>query len=146
MFIDQVTDVTESLHLGTQISAGAIAVFIIQLLKKWEAVPWISNLTPRVNRLVAIVGAFCSAIGVHVAYSSVQHTLLISGLTLTGILGMGWVWVKQFALQEWIYQSAANRTKVDLPKGGVLEGQRIPPGGALEIPPPQVAAVPEKKP
>ena len=130
----------ESLHLGTQITASAIAVFIIQQMKKWSALPWINHWTPRINRLVAIVSSFLTAIGVHVAYSSVDHTMIISGLTLTGILGMLWVWLKQFALQEYVYQSSANRTKVDLPQGARIEQIAIPKGAVLETPPPQVGA------
>jgi hypothetical protein len=135
--------VPESLHFGTQITASAMAVFIIQMMKKWSALPWITQWTPKMNRTVAIASSFLTAIGVHVAYSSVEHTLLISGLSLTGILGMAWVWIKQFALQEYVYQSAANRTKVDLPGGAVIAGQAIPPGGAIEAAPPQ-ASVPAK--
>jgi hypothetical protein len=129
--------VPESLHFGTQITASAMAVFIIQRMKNWSALPWITHWTPMVNRAVAILSAFLTAIGVHIAYSSVEHTLLISGLTLTGILGMMWVWVKQFALQEYVYQSAANRTKVNLPAGADVGGQKVPPGGAIEVPQPQ---------
>lgn len=135
--------VPESLHFGTQITAGAVSVFIIQKLKGWSALPWITHLTPTVNRAVAIVSAFLTAVGIHIAYSSVDHTLVISGLTLTGILGMMWVWIKQFALQEYVYQSAANRTKVDLPAGAVVAGQLVPPGGAIEAAPPQ-AILPAK--
>ena len=131
----------EALHFGTQFGSGAVAVFIIQLLKKWSALPWISHWTPRVNRAVAIVSSFLTAIGVHVAYSSVEHTLLISGLSLTGILGMIWVWGKQFAFQEYIYQSSANRTKVDLPAGAQIEGAKIPAGGAIETAPVQAGVV-----
>lgn len=124
--------VPESLHLGTQITASAMAVAIIQRLKSWKAIPWISHVTPVVNRAVAIVASFLTAVGVHVAYSSVEHTVVISGLTLTGILGMAWVWIKQFALQEYVYQSSANRTKV------------VPAAGAaLEVAPPQVVTVKE---
>src|SRR5277367_3179385 len=97
----------ESLHFGTQITAGAVSVFIIQKLKGWSALPWISHWTPMVNRAVAIISAFLTAVGIHIAYSSVDHTLVISGLTLTLGLGMVWVWIKQFALQEYVYQSAA---------------------------------------
>jgi hypothetical protein len=134
--------VPESLHFGTQISAGAVAVFVIQKLKGWSALPWISHWTPVVNRIVAVISAFLTAVGVHFAYSAVDHTLMISGLTLTGILGMAWVWIKQFALQEYIYQSAANRTKIDLPAGANIAGvARVPAGGALEVAPVQPGAV-----
>ncbi len=138
--------IPEGLHFGTQITAGAVAVFIIQKLKNWSALPWINHWTPNVNRAVAILSSFLTAIGVHMAYSSVDHTLLISGLSLTGILGMMWVWIKQFALQEYVYQSAANRTKVDLPGGAHIEGvqKSLPPGAALETAPIQQA--PESKP
>jgi hypothetical protein len=129
--------VPESLHFGTQLTSGAVTVFIIQLMKRWSALPWITHWTPKVNRAVAIIGSFCTAVGVHFAYSAVEHTVVISGLTLTGILGMAWVWIKQFALQEYVYQSAANRTKVDLPAGANVGGQNIPAGGAIEVPQPQ---------
>jgi hypothetical protein len=121
----------ESLHFGTQITAGAVSVFIIQRMKSWSALPWISHWTPMVNRVVAVISAALTAVGVHFAYSAVDHTVIISGLTLTGVLGMLWVWVKQFALQEYVYQSAANRTKV------------VPAAGAaLEVAPPQLVAKP----
>jgi hypothetical protein len=132
----------ESLHFGTQITAGALSVFIIQKLKGWSALPWISHWTPMVNRAVAIGSSFLTAVGIHMAYSSVDHTLLISGLTLPGVLGMAWVWTKQFALQEYVYQSSANRTKVDLPQGARIEGAKIPAGGAVEVPPIQQGALP----
>ena len=78
---------------------------------------------------MAIVSSLLTAVGVHVAYSSVEHTILISGVSLTGVLGMIWVWGKQFAFQEYIYQSSANRTKI------------VPAAGAaVEVAPPQVAA------
>jgi hypothetical protein len=127
----------EGSEFGTQFGTGAFVVFLMQLMKKWSALPWISQWTPRVNRAVAVLASFLSTIGIHTAYSSVNHTLLISGLSLTGILGMIVVWAKQFAYQEFIYQSAANRTKVDLPGGAVIAGQKVPPGGAIEAAPPQ---------
>jgi heme/copper-type cytochrome/quinol oxidase subunit 3 len=133
--------VPDSFHFGTQFGTAAFAVFIIQQMKKWSALPWITHWTPTVNRFVAIVSSLLTAIGVHVAYSSVEHTLVISGLTLTGILGMIVVWAKQFAYQEYVYQSAANRTKVDLPAGAVVSGQLVPPGGALETAPIQPGVV-----
>jgi hypothetical protein len=131
----------ESLHFGTQITAGAVSVFIIQRMKSWSALPWITHWTPMVNRAVAIVSAFLTAVGIHIAYSSVDHTLVISGLTLTGVLGMLWVWIKQFALQEYVYQSAANRTKVDLPGGANIGGAKVPAGSALETAPVQAGVV-----
>jgi hypothetical protein len=134
--------IPESLHFGTQITAGAMSVFIIQKLKGWEALPWITHWTPMVNRLVAVVSSFLTAVGIHMAYSSVDHTLVISGLTLTGILGMMWVWIKQFALQEYVYQSSANRTKIDLPAGAQMEGAKIPAGSAVEAAPIQTGTLP----
>ena len=38
--------VPEGLHFGTQITAGAVAVFIIQKMKNWSALPWITHWTP----------------------------------------------------------------------------------------------------
>jgi hypothetical protein len=130
--------VPESLQFGTQFGTGAVVVVIIQMMKKWSALPWITHWTPRINRAVAIIGSLLGTLGIHTAYSSVNHTLLISGLSLSGILGMLVVWVKQFAYQEYIYQSSANRTKVDLPAGAKIEGVPIPAGGAMEVAPPQV--------
>jgi hypothetical protein len=138
--------IPESLNFGTQVTTGALAVFIIQKLKGWSALPWISHWTPVMNRMVAIASSFLSAIGIHMAYSSVNHTLLISGLTLSGIVGMVIVWVKQFALQEYVYQSSANRTKVDLPPGTKVDGAKIQGGGvALEVPPVQQGVLPVGK-
>lgn len=94
--------------LGGTITASAVSVFLINLLKNAKWFPWIDKESKAGARMFALLLAAASAAGIHAAYAG--GTLTITGLTLTGILAGGWLWLKSFALQEWIYQSSKVKT------------------------------------
>lgn len=100
--------------LGTTVTFSAISVFIVNFLKGRKWFPLLSNNTKWANRIVAILLSGLSAVGIHAAWSS-GGTLTITGLTLTGILAAGWLWIKSFALQEWIYQSTKQNSAASAP-------------------------------
>jgi|SRR5690348_1004335 len=94
--------------LGGTITASAVAVFLINLLKNAKWFPWLDKESKVVARIFALLLSAAGAVGIHATYTG--HTLSISGLTLTGILAGGFLWLKSFAFQEWIYQSSKVKT------------------------------------
>ena len=102
------------LHLGSTITESAMVVFIMQWLKNLEKIPFISHETPRINRLVAILLSGVGALGITWVFApsaNGAHTLTIQIPSLVGMVSAGWIWLKSFAIQEWIYQSSANRPR-----------------------------------
>jgi len=97
--------------LGGTITASAVSVFIINLFKNAKWFPWLSAQSKVAARLWALALSAAAAAGIDVTF--LHGTLTITGLTLTGILTAGWMWLKSFAVQEWIYQS----TKQAKPNG-----------------------------
>lgn len=94
--------------LGGTITASAVSVFLINALKNARWFPLLQKESVAAGRIFGILFAAASALGIHAAFTG--GTLTITGLTLTGVLGAGWLWLKSFALQEWIYQSSRVKT------------------------------------
>src|SRR5438445_27836 len=92
-----------------QITASAVSVFVLQLIKKSKAIPWISSETPKLNRAIALILAGITALGIHYTYDATAGTLVISGLTLGGVLHASWHYLQSIAVQEGFYQAAVNK-------------------------------------
>lgn len=82
---------------GSSLAAAAVISFLIGLMKKsnWKFFAWISEATPTVNRIVAVVLSGIATIGIHATFSN--GTLVVQGLTATIILTGLWHWGVQFA-------------------------------------------------
>ncbi len=93
----------------TTVTAAAVAVWLIQRLKASPHFRWLQEGKALANRVAAIAVATASALGVQMHYDGATHVLTIANLSLTGIAAAAWIWVKQFAAQEIIYQVAANK-------------------------------------
>ena len=109
---------------ASQFVVSAIIVYLLQLVKKWKAVPWIAADTVKVNRWIAVAASFLAAIGIHTTFNSEAGVLTITGLTLTSIVTFAWTWVRGFVMQELTYQMTANR----LP----MNGNGAPPAPATK--------------
>jgi len=90
-------------HLGSQFTASALIVMVINGLKKNPKFSWMSMHTPAINRTVAIVAAFVAALGIHMTFDKSGGVLTITGLTMVGMLQMGVAWFKSFIWQQTIY-------------------------------------------
>lgn len=99
--------------LGTTLTASAVSVFIINTLKNAKWFPLLKPEWEKAQRVWALMFAALAAAGIDVKF--LHGTLTISGLTLTGILAALWMWLKSFAIQEWIYQSTKVQQKADQP-------------------------------
>jgi len=84
--------------LATQVTAGAIIAWVTNWLKQSKYFPWITQETKAISTMVAVVLSAAAALGVNVAWNGADHTLIISGLTLYGILGAAWALAKQYVM------------------------------------------------
>lgn len=91
----------------TQFTTGALTVAAMNWLK---GQPWFPG-KAKLNRSVAAFVAFCTSLGVHFVWNGTEHSLLITGLTLSVIAGTVYHWASQMATQEVIYQ--ATKAKSD---------------------------------
>jgi hypothetical protein len=86
--------------LATQVTVGAIIAYATNWLKNSKYFPWITHETQVISHFVAAFLSAAAAVGVNAVWNGTEHTLVISGLTLTGILGAVWALGKQFAIQH----------------------------------------------
>lgn len=90
--------------------ASAMGVALLQYLKKAQWFKWAQVVGTRTaNRVISIVIALCGATGVGHVWDPHAHTLLLTNLSLLGIVTALWHWLQQFVLQETIYQATANK-------------------------------------
>lgn len=95
----------------THFTLGAVTVAAIQWLKSSSWFPWITAGKTNLIRFVSAMAAAGSAVGISYTWNPTDHSLTIVGLTLTGMVTAGYAWLKQFAVQEFMYRAtAANRS------------------------------------
>lgn len=82
--------------MGTETSLALALIVIIQWLKKTPYFPWLSQQSAKANRLAAIVGSGLSSLGIHKVWNATDHSLLITGLSLTVVLPALYHWAIQF--------------------------------------------------
>ena len=86
--------------LATQITVGAVIAFLVNWLKASKYAPWITQETKVITGIVTVFLSAAGAVGVNFAWNGTDHTLIISGLTLTGIATIGWAWLKQYVMSH----------------------------------------------
>jgi len=95
--------------LGTQFTLSAVVVWLIEKLKASKAMPFINTETAKLNRLLSIVLAFLSALGIQYSYAFNHQTgtliLTINGLLLANILHFAWTWLQNFVMQQAIFKT-----------------------------------------
>lgn len=100
------TDLGEFSAFGTQFTASAVIAFLGHVLERW--VPATANFPPTLKRAVYWAIAAGSAIGVHEHFTPATGTLVVTGLSLAGIVHASWHWIQSVALQEFVH-GATNR-------------------------------------
>lgn len=90
----------------SQVTLSAVAVVVMQWLKKASWFPWLTEQSGKLQNIVAAFTAAIVAIGVHYTYDSSTATLTITGISW-GALGHGiWHWLQSYTFQEVIYKGA----------------------------------------
>jgi len=90
-------------HNGSQVTASAGIVLVLNWLKKSNRFKWLSGETPTLNRWVAIGASFLAAIGIHMTFDKTAGVLTVTGLTLTGVLTLAVAWFKSYVFQQTIF-------------------------------------------
>ncbi|MDE2103024.1 MAG: hypothetical protein KGL39_37615 [Patescibacteria group bacterium] len=104
----------------SQLSAGLLASWILERLKGAAWLPFVNKQTAPI---FAGLASLVSAVGVHVSYQG--GTLMVTGLTLTGIITIGWAWMKQQVFQEVMYRGLLKKP---------LASPEVAPAVAVETP------------
>lgn len=106
-------DITPGL---TQFTYSAAVVWVLQKFKSCPRLPWINENSATVNRIVAVIGALISAVGVHLTVTG----SFLSGWSFNGTIPSGPVLIsalfdfaqhaaQSFIVQETTYQLLMNR-------------------------------------
>lgn len=90
-----------------QIPIGLILVFVQNWLKQQKWFPFINYSTARANHIVSIITTGLATLGVHFSYSSVDHSLLITGLAWSTVFAGAWHWLQQYAITKGLYTGLA---------------------------------------
>lgn len=121
MLFFQVTDAMPvSTELPALISTSAMSVAIIQWLKNTKYVPFVSQHTAGINRILGWGSAFLSSIGIHYTYDAHLGSLTITGLTLIAIFHAGLDASKSYAFNWLIYNGMVKGRAADV--SAVAEG------------------------
>ena len=103
-------------ELTAHLTTGAVVVYALEWLKSAGWCPWISADTKRLNRVLSAILAATAAVGIGWTYEASQGTLVITGLTASGLLTGGYEWIKQFSVQQLLFDGViAKQTVTVLP-------------------------------
>jgi hypothetical protein len=94
--------------------------YVLEWLKKSKYFPWLTQETKVLNRWVSGCAALVTTLGISYTYSADAGQLIITGLTVSGVLHGMLEWLGQFAAQQFIYDSAiapTMTTAVRTPQG-----------------------------
>ena len=97
-------------ELTAHMTTGAAIVYAIQWLKQAGWFTWINADTKTINRVVSAVLAAVAAVGINWTYQADvdNGTLILTGVSWTAILGAAWEWLKQFSLQQMIFDGVVS--------------------------------------
>lgn len=89
--------------LSAQLVVAGIVVYLFEMVKKAKWVPWITQDTKQLNKILAASVAALAALGIHWQFDPQSGTLLITGLTASSIQTAAWEYAKQLVLQQGFY-------------------------------------------
>jgi hypothetical protein len=95
--------------VAQQIPISLLLIFVQNWLKQQKWFPVIGYDTAKANHLFSILTTGLATLGVHFAYSSVDHSLTITGLSLAAIGTAAWHWLQQYALTKGLYTGLQNQ-------------------------------------
>lgn len=93
------TDVTSM--VATQFGGAAACAYILNLAQRWTKIPWITEHTTGINRVVRAVLALATTIGIGWAWSSGaagSHVLSITIPSGVDLIHGLWHWFVQYAM------------------------------------------------
>ena len=97
----------------THLTTGAVVVYTIEWLKRWPAFRWLTADSGMVNRVVSAVAAAMIAFGISVTGDAASGWSI--GIPPVATLAAsGWEFVKQFMVQQVLYQGVVEPRQIRL--------------------------------
>lgn len=93
----------------SQVTLSAIAVVVMQWLKKSSWFPWLTAQSDAANKIVAAFFAAAAAVGIHYTYDASTATLTFTGISFAALGHALWHWLQSYAVQETIYKGAFHK-------------------------------------
>jgi hypothetical protein len=91
--------------LLTSFTISGITVAAINWLKRSKYFPWITKEKVALIRVLSVVVATATGVGITHVWSGADHSILIGGLTLANLWAFLWAITKQFTMNETIFQA-----------------------------------------
>ncbi|TXH54872.1 MAG: hypothetical protein E6Q97_09965 [Desulfurellales bacterium] len=88
------------------IAINAIVVWLIQQMKKSDALGFIGDNTPNATRLISAIGASLTAAGMSWTWNADGGVLTITGISAASVAVFGWSVAKNYLFQHVIYKAA----------------------------------------
>src|SRR4051812_17523007 len=85
--------------VSTKLTTSAVIVYVLEVAKRSNLLPWITAHTKYMNRFASVVAACASAVGIHFTFDHISGTLMITGLSLATVLSALWAVLQQYCLQ-----------------------------------------------
>lgn len=92
----------------THLTTGAVVVYALEWLKQWPAFRWLSADSKTANRLISALAAAAIAFGIS-ATGDAQTGWVITIPSVAAMAGGGWEFVKQFMVQQVLYDGVAQK-------------------------------------
>lgn len=98
-------------ELTAHITSGAVIVYAIEFLKSQPSFRWLTTDTKSLSRIVSAIAAAAMAIGITGTYDwQAGGTFHVPGGMV--LLAGAYDWLKQFVLQQLIFDSVVNKQKI----------------------------------
>jgi hypothetical protein len=86
-------------------TSSAVSVAVINWLKASKYFPWITKEKTALLRIISIIAASASGVGINYLWNPVDHSIVVSGLTLANGGALLWALIRHFAMNETIFQA-----------------------------------------
>jgi hypothetical protein len=103
--------------LTHQLAISACIVWALERCKRWPAFRWVAVDSDRVNRLVSVCAALCTAVGLQASMSGSFHaggTITITWPSLAQMGDAGAHFVAQLVMQEMVYRGVVKGKSPEL--------------------------------
>lgn len=108
--------------ITSQLASAALMVYLLQWVKRSRLIPWVTEHTKGLNRMLNAMLAMAAAVGIHYHFDAEAGQLVISGLYGQSIAQGVWEWSKQWAFQQASFDMIFAKTQ------GMAMAPDAPPG------------------
>ena len=105
-------------ELTTHLTLSVMVAYFIESLKKSSRIGWINQHTKGLNRVLSLVLAFATSVGITYSFDPTVGTLVIDGLTWAAITTTAWETLKQYVNQQLVYAVAIEKRTVKVEGNG----------------------------